>query len=298
MRKNIMFTRFQLMSRLHPLAVLTLSLGFISSGRLLAGSIPAWAQNTEIMMETEGAEMTFIGRYFGPDNTSPLSFTSNQDIADQSFSFSLNPGTTYLGQSMTLRATGDFNTTTDEWDVTTNGSLGSTTWSSSYTASITGDPTYLVTGKITVPLPGFPLLDMEIKGALFATFPPPLPLYLVASIGTAQATVLGLPVGPTFGVYDLLFKAEGWSWGTGGVFLAGLDANGGGHDFQIASSGLVTPVTGGSGTFISQVQSVPEPTTASLLFFGLIGMGVLGRRSRFRRTSRGSAAPRAGSRGA
>jgi hypothetical protein len=293
-----MFTRFHSMSRLHLLAVLTLSLGFISPGGLLAGSIPDWAQNTEMMMETEGAEMTFIGRYFGPDNSSTLSFTSNQNIAGQCFSFSLDPGTTYLGQSMTLKATGDFNTTTNEWDVTTNGSLGSTTWSSSYTAGITGDPTFFVAGKITVPLPGFPLLDMEVKGALFATFPPPFPLYLVASVGTAQATVLGQPVGPTFGVFDLLFKAGAWNWATGGVFLAGLDANGGGHDFQVASSGQVTPVTGGLGTFTSQVQSVPEPATASLLFFGLIGIGVIGRRSWFRRTSRGSAAPRAGSRGA
>ncbi len=127
-------------------------------------------------MNAEAAEMTFIGRYFGPDDASPLSFTSNQDITNQSFNFSLAPGSTYLGQAMALTASGSFNTTTSEWGMTTSGALGSPgpnrmTWSSVYNASITGDPTFLIAGKITVPVPNFPLLDVEIKGALLVSVP-------------------------------------------------------------------------------------------------------------------------------
>ena len=168
--------RFHSPARQHVFLMLIIALGLVSPGRLLAGSLPPWAANTEVMMNTEAAEMTFIGRYFGPDDASPLSFTSNQDITGQSFSFNLTPGSTYLGQSMSLTASGSYNTTTSEWDITTSGSLGPVgpnqmTWSSVYTASITGDPTFLIAGKITVPVPNFPLLDVEIKGASLSACP-------------------------------------------------------------------------------------------------------------------------------
>lgn len=270
-------------TRPRAFTLLVLSFCLISPGRLFAGSLPAWAANTEIMMNAEAAEMTFIGRYFGPDNSSPLSFTSNQDIAGQSFTFNLNSGSTYLGQAMTLSASGFYNTTTSSWDISTNGTLGSPgpnemTWSSSYVASITGDPTFLIVGNTTVPIPGFPILDMNFTGALLVSVPPPIPVTLVASLLTAQGTVAGFNVGPTAGVYDVLLSAGGWTLVTGGFFLAGLDPNGGGFNFRVASSGVVTPTTGGLGTFTSTVQSVPEPSSVGLLILGMLGMGVVGRR--------------------
>jgi hypothetical protein len=60
-------------------------------------------------------------------------------------------------------------------------------------------------------------------------------------------------VGPTIGVDDLFFSAGNWTWATADVFLAGLDANGSGHDFRFDSSGQVKPTVGGAGTFNAQV---------------------------------------------
>jgi hypothetical protein len=90
---------------------------------------------------------------------------------------------------------------------------------------------------------------------------------------------LEVPVGPKFGVDDLLFSAGNWTWATADVFLAGLIANGGGHDFRVDSSGQVTPTAGGAGTFNAQVQSFPEPSAIALFTFGVIGMGLIGRKS-------------------
>jgi hypothetical protein len=267
-----------------------LALGLGGPGRLLAGSLPDWAANTEVMMEAETAEMTFIGRYLGPDGSSPLPFTTTQDIAARTFSFQLgtssNPNPTYLGQPMTLVANGSFDTSLDQWVITTHGTFGpsgpgQTTWDSAYTASITGDPTFLIAGTITVPIPGFPLLDIKLSGALLVSVPPPIPLVLVASLLTGQATVATIPVGPTFGVFDFLLSTGAFTVTTGGVFLAGLDPNGGGHDFLVKSSGQVTPIQGGEGTFTATI--VPEPSTAVLLGLGMIGMGLTSRRAWRRR---------------
>jgi hypothetical protein len=273
--------------RPHVFPMLVLAFYLFSPSRLHAGSLPAWAANTEVMMNAETAEMTFIGRYFGPDNASPLSFTTNQDIKGQSFSFSLNSGSTYLGQSMNLTATGTFNTTTSQWNIATTGTFGPAgpnqmSWNSSYTASITGDPTFLIAGTTTVPVPGFPILDVKISGALVVSAPNPVPVILVTSNLTGQATVAAANVGPPFGVSDVLLSAGGWSLKTGGILLAGLDPNGGGYNFRVVSSGQVTPVTGGSGTFTSEIlsQSIPEPSTVTLLIIGMLGMGVIGRQLR------------------
>ena len=108
---------------------------------------------------------------------------------------------------------------------------------------------------------------------------------LVASVLTGQATVAGFPVGPTFGVTDFILSTGGWTLVSGGVFLAGLDPNGGGNNFVVASTGSVTPTTGGAGAFIATIQSVPEPSSALSLTLGLIGMGVIAGRMRPTRVS-------------
>jgi len=259
------------------LSLLALTLAVFTPSGVLASGLPAWAQNTEVMMNAEGADMTTIGRYFGPDNSSPLSFTTSQDVAGGSFSYTLNSGSTYLGQPASLSGTGTFDSTNSDWVINSSGMIGSTSWSTVYTATVTGDPTITIAGVITIPGPGF-LLDMRITGILQVVFPPP-PVFIVRSLASGQATVAGVPVGPIFGVTDSIGVGGGVIWATGGVFLAGVDAGGGGHNFMVATSGMVPPSdNGGPGTLTSMVTSVPEPSSVMLLGLGVLGLIPLHRR--------------------
>jgi len=268
------------------LSLLALTLGAITPTGVLASGLPAWAQNTEVMINAEGADMTTIGRYFGPDNSSTLNFTTSQNVANETFSYALNSGSTYLGQPASLSGTGYFDNVNSDWVVTSNGTIGSQSWSTAYLATVTGDPTLTIAGRITIPHPGLPGLDIELTAALQVVFPPP-PLLIVRSVAAGQLTV-GFPpfsvnVGPKFGVFDSIGVGGGVIWATGGVFVAGVDANGGGHDFMVATSGMVPPNdNGGAGTLTSMVQSVPEPSSVTLLGLGVLGLIPLHRWTRTR----------------
>jgi hypothetical protein len=172
---------------------------------------------------------------------------------------------------------GDLQQVTNDWEITTAGSLGSTTWSVSANASITGDPDIAWAGKQTFNIPFFPHRDIELFGSLITAAGPPPD---VISLVSGQATVDGNPVGKPFGVTDTVKGIGFFGWTTGLVRLKGLDDNGGGHDFSVATTGQVTPVTGGLGSFTAVVQSVPEPSTAALFTVGvMVMMGVIGQRS-------------------
>jgi hypothetical protein len=125
-----------------PILLSLAALTILAAGarQALAGGLLPGEANTEVMMNAEGSEAMFIGRYFGGNASSPLSFTSTQDVANQTFSFALSPGSTYLGQAASLTASGYYDAMKGEWVVTTNGSIGGTYWSGASSMTINGDP--------------------------------------------------------------------------------------------------------------------------------------------------------------
>ncbi len=91
-------------------------------------SVPAASVLTEVMMDVQGSEAILYGNLLGVSPTSPqsLSGTSSTDIPNGSFTFSLNPGSTYLGQPISDSVTGQYNTTTGSFDWSATGSWGTT----------------------------------------------------------------------------------------------------------------------------------------------------------------------------
>jgi hypothetical protein len=95
---------------------------------------------TELMMGDQEANTLIIGSLFGADPTSPLKFTSTVDTGGQSFSYSLNSGSAYEGQSISLTSIGSLNAAGTLWTLSSNGSLGSSSWSTAGTAAVVTDP--------------------------------------------------------------------------------------------------------------------------------------------------------------
>ena len=93
-------------------------------------------QLTDLMVENQGDNAEFIAIVFGTDANSPLAFTSNVNSAGTLFTFSLTP-TLYRGQSMTLTGTGSYDSTTNILQLSSSGSLGSTSWTTAGTAAVT-----------------------------------------------------------------------------------------------------------------------------------------------------------------
>ena len=88
--------------------------------------VPTGTVLSEVMMDVQGTEAQLYGAMLGVSPLSPQSLdgTSATDVSAASFSFSLNAGSTYLGQSITDSVLGQFNATTGNYDWTGAGILG------------------------------------------------------------------------------------------------------------------------------------------------------------------------------
>lgn len=79
---------------------------------LLFTTLPLSAQTTafesanEVMTWEQSMLTSFIASTFGPDPASPLTFSTYVDPAGQTFNFSLNAGSTYLGKPITITDSG------------------------------------------------------------------------------------------------------------------------------------------------------------------------------------------------
>src|SRR5947209_1930894 len=91
------------------------------------------------MMEAQGADIAALGRFFGADSRTVLSFTSFVNPAAKTFTYTLNPGIIYLGRALSLTSMGQSNAMS-QWTWTSNLSLGTTSWSDIGTGAFTGDP--------------------------------------------------------------------------------------------------------------------------------------------------------------
>ena len=233
----------------------------------------------DVLKEAQGADTAFIGRYFGPDQDSVLSFNSNIDPSGNSFNYSLVPGSKYLGLDTTLSTSGNFNSSTNAWDVVSLGSLDSQPWSANASGTFDSDGADYnwKTPPIPFPLPFGPV-SLDYHGTVIYT--PPTGTGNIFSIGNYTFTLNNNPIitvsnrdalGPSKddpSIYD-------WQWGLPDVKFGVLN-NIRPSEFQVISLGQ-TPVTG-NGVFSTRITplAVPEPSSIlSTLVFGSFGTCVI-----------------------
>jgi hypothetical protein len=233
--------------------------------RALAGEIQA----TEVMMESQGLQAIFLGQYFGPDKTSPLSFASQVDPQGLSFQYSLTSGSAYQGMSASWTTMGDFNSTSGLWEWNTTASVGAINLSSTGSAGpfVGGDPPYFDNL--------FPIID------------PLSPTTVVSDVTYTQTAIRTVSEG-TITVSDgfgnvissgkhtdqLILQgpdAGNWMWDTG-LITATL----GKGDFMVAAEGFEPQPNGGAGIFTISINAVPEPSALIMASIaGLVGLGVV-----------------------
>ena len=206
------------------------------------------AEINEVMMEAEKtATMTLLMAYGVRDAS--LSFSSNVDVTDKTFNFSIAPGATYGGQALSLDIVGAFNAGAGTWEWTTQGNLGGSAWTGIGSETITGDPD------------GFPNFNVSILGisigymmhyeSLFGDF--------VSSLGQAAIIVPGfgsITIDITDQV-DFFTNTKEWDFNP--------------HvNFAVKEMGRV-PAGNGPGNFVVDVRAVPEPSSLALLTVGGLG---------------------------
>jgi hypothetical protein len=237
-------------------AMVATCFSFTGSQSTRAGNLPPVAVVNEVMMEVQGAEAAYIGRTFGPDTSSPLSFTSNVDVAAQTFSFSLNGGSTYQGNSISLSGSGALDSSTGLFDWSTTGFLGSSPLDGSGT--INPDPgiggRWPPDGPIYVDWHGQGSIGIDSQGHVTSSWSYQFTINdLIVSQGQGKDNLnLGIMIG------------NNWNWVLDPVQV-------GDESFAIDTTGF-TPPTGGSGAFTVTISSVPEPSTITLGCISMIGL--------------------------
>jgi hypothetical protein len=121
-------------------------------------------QLSDFMIENQGLNAEFIGRFFGPDENSPLVFSSNVNFPELSFLFSLAP-TTYLGQNLMLTGTGVFDPATNLLTFSSAGSFGSRAWTTAGTAVVTISPDNLFSADVDADFLEGGILTGDVIGA-------------------------------------------------------------------------------------------------------------------------------------
>jgi hypothetical protein len=260
-----------------------------------AQGLPGVATGTvinEVMMDAQGSEALLYGASLGLNPMSPqtLSGTTSMDPTTGSFSFSLNPGSMYLDQSISDRVQGQFNSATGAYDWTAAGVWGGFKWGvngnivpievdldgpkwqlRSYEAVyalLSYPPKYIYqnTDLVTIYGPNATTPSLSIKTSTTAD---PFGAGLGSSIGTDTYD----PKTGTF-QYNDLFKGA-----RGSPFQRTL--------FSESTTGS-SPVTGGAGTYTTSIASVPEPSSWVM---GLLGAAVTAGYIFWRRRSAGARVP-------
>ncbi len=122
--------------RIRTFYVLALAVILLTTASMSA-QINAFQGANELMMTEQSTFLDFLGSTFGPDSSSKLHFTSVIDPKGQSFSFSLDPGSTYMGEPIALSVSGELDSS-DQWHVSSSGSYRGSdfTVSSKYISSL------------------------------------------------------------------------------------------------------------------------------------------------------------------
>jgi len=105
-----------------------------------AGNLNAVTQTTETMMNAAGFDTRYIEDTFGFDKSTALQYSSYVNPQTDAFSYSLLPGQTYLGHSISLTTSGTYDAKTATYFWSMNGTYGSETFAGGGSAHRHGDP--------------------------------------------------------------------------------------------------------------------------------------------------------------
>jgi hypothetical protein len=232
-----------------------------------AGQITTANLITELMMNDQSANGTLTGMLLGPDFSAHVTFTSNVDPVNLTFSFAAQPGSMYFGQSLQLSGSGVFDSNTGIMSMASSGMLGATQWSTTGAFLVAGDPSgYTYTGNENLSLAG----------------PGPLPPFSCLTTFITSASFI--PAGS----FKLSIAQGGWTdrcnqdnfvdgtWSALDVYRA-VDCGYEIHtiaepveSFFLHDEGC-SPPNGGSGAYTISYSPIPEPGSFLLLASGVLG---------------------------
>ena len=236
---------------------------------LLAVAMPATGRAsisveiaTEAMIADIQTNNLYLASLLGGAPTIQLSYTSNVDPTGLAFSYTLDPGTSYQGQALSLTASGSFDTSSQTWSSAMSGALGPTPFSGQGVGDLKKNPD----GTYTETLDGDEYEEKDGKKV---------------KTGDKHLQV-------DFDLKNGTSTSKGWRTDAKGDKVPKSDQNGndrlnkdtkkwedvawavdptGPFPVVIASSGTWAE-EGGSGRFTTSITPIPEPAT---LVSGLIG---------------------------
>ena len=133
------------MARFNLLWVAKVPTSLLVMGTLLTAPSVAHASlivlTSETLMEAQVVDAIALEAYAGPDFSTSLQYAYTLNTDNGSFSYSLLPGQSYLGQAFSLSGSGTYDPVTTTFNWTDSGALGSIDLSGSGEVQWTGDPT-------------------------------------------------------------------------------------------------------------------------------------------------------------
>jgi len=250
-------------------------LSISSAPQLFATPIlPLPFEVTEMMMSAEAAEADLIGFVIGVDPDSLLNFDSKIDLDNKFFSFETITPSTYLGESIQINSSGNFNSSNGLYEYTSEGSFGTDiVWTGS--GFIDPDPSIDYTWTVRDPLLNTIIATINLKATGDFTVK-------IVDGETKSVTskwdytfTLDPAIGPkqvVSGKGTDKYDGKKWSFTT-----AMLNPDNNATMFATSSNGE-SELGGGVGSF--NVSIVPEPATISLFFLGILCLTGVSRRKR------------------
>jgi len=226
-------------------------------------------QLSDLMIDNQGLNAEFIGRFFGPDENSPLVFSSNVNFPGLSFLFSLAP-TMYLGQNLMLMGTGVFDPATNLLTLSSAGLFGSRAWTTAGTGVVTISPDNLFT-DVDADFFESGILRGDVISETIERGGGATSDFSVATLENGEVddnTVISS---------DQRMSTGTWTYQS----IAELG-------YTVSSIGF-TPPTGGPGSFTTTIAPVPEPASTVLIGSTALAIVIAGKgRTRLKRSTKSS----------